>query len=199
MSNRFSLPASIIGRIDVSRLIRELGALEEYLIAARIRNPHSEIIMPRVSLLLELLAKSNSISLMVDDQRKSLETILMDIREHAPSVQVSFASNPSAAMIEKLVQWFRREAHPYTMIQTGLQPSLAAGCMLRTPNRIFDLSLRKKLDEQKPLLIEALIGEKSGSSSKPIEVNQETNHDTDHVANLVNVTVSSVDSEGQAP
>jgi F0F1-type ATP synthase delta subunit len=151
-----SLPHSVVSKIDVSRLLREMAALEEYLIAARIRSPRGEIIMPRLSLLLELVARANAMNLAVEEHRKSLTSILEDIREHAPTVHISFASNPSAAMVEKLVQWFRKETHPYALVQTGLQPGLAAGCIVRTPNKLFDFSLRKRLEEQKEILSEAI-------------------------------------------
>ena len=56
----------------------------------------------------------------------------------------------------KLLEWFRGNAHPNTLLHVGLQPELAAGCMIRTSNRYFDMSFRKRFKSSKAKLLIAL-------------------------------------------
>jgi F0F1-type ATP synthase delta subunit len=59
---------------------------------------------------------------------------------------MSFASEPSAKSLGTLVDWLRTNIHPQVVVSVGIQPSIAAGCIVRTPNRQYDFSLRQSLD-----------------------------------------------------
>ena len=52
--------------------------------------------------------------------------------------------------------WFRAEAHPYVLLKVGLQPNIAAGCVIRTSNKYFDLSFRNQFSRSKDKLSIAL-------------------------------------------
>jgi F0F1-type ATP synthase delta subunit len=58
------------------------------------------------------------------------------------------------------VTWLRANIHPQALVQVGLQPNIAAGCVVRTANKQFDLSLRQSFAKHKDLLIEQFRGAK---------------------------------------
>ena len=151
-----TLPMLVFGVVEVRRLKRELEALDEFMRQARLRDPGKQAALPRVSRLLDALATDNSRNLLQDDQRQELYDYLANVEKSAPSVHISFASDPSSAFTAKVVTWLRNNVHPAMLLQTGLQPTIAAGCVLRTANKSFDFSLRDRFDEQKPLLLQAL-------------------------------------------
>lgn len=150
------LPHLIVSQSDVKRLLRELAALGDFMHQSSIRTPGSGIKLPKTSRLLDELASDNGFNLLQTEDLDKLTVFLTDIRDHAPVVHISFSSDPSAAFTNKLISWFRREIHPQLLLQIGLQPTLAVGCIVRTANQQFDLSLRKSFIDKRPILIEKL-------------------------------------------
>lgn len=150
------LPVLVFGVVEVRRLKRELEALDEFMRQAAIREPGKQPALPRVSRLLDALATDNSRNLLQDSDRQELYRFLANVEKTAPTIHISFASDPSSAFIAKLVTWLRGNIHPSILLQTGLQPTIAAGCVVRTTNKSFDLSLRQSLTDQRAKLIEAL-------------------------------------------
>jgi F0F1-type ATP synthase delta subunit len=150
------LPVLVFGVVEVRRLKRELEALDEFMRQSTIREPGKQAALPRVSRLLDALAGDNNRNLLLEAERDAMHDFLTHIEETAPTIHVSFASDPSSAFVAKLVTWLRGNIHPTVLLQIGLQPTLAAGCVVRTPNKVFDLSLRQSLAAQRVKLIEAL-------------------------------------------
>lgn len=150
------LPVLVFGVAEVRRLKRELEALEDFVRASEIREPGKQAALPRVSRLLDALATDNSRNLLQEEDRKEMYQFLAGIESKAPTIHVSFASDPSSSFVAKLVTWLRGNIDPSILLQIGLQPTIAAGCVVRTPNKQFDLSLRQNLTEQRGKLIEAL-------------------------------------------
>jgi hypothetical protein len=150
------LPVLIFGIVEVRRLKREIEALDEYMRQTGLREPGKQPALPRVSRLLDALAADNSRSLLQETARKELYDFLSSVETDAPSVHISFASDPSSAFTAKVVTWLRTNIHPAVLVQTGLQPTMAAGCVLRTPNHSFDFSLRSRFDKRRDLLLNAL-------------------------------------------
>lgn len=147
------LPLSVIGRQDVVRLIRELASLDEFMLQTKLRKAGESVTLPRMSRLLEETTTDNSLNLLHAADRKALTKVLIEIRDKAPQIHVSFAADPSAAFMKKIVDWFRREVHPVALVQVGLQPNIAAGCTIRTTNKYHDLSLRNSFVKKRDLLI----------------------------------------------
>lgn len=150
------LPLAVIGPVDVGRLQRELSALDEYLRQAAIRAPGESASLPRTSKLLEETATQNQCNLLVSAERGQLIRFLTELKQAAPVLHVSFAVDPSPTFLRKLVEYLRREIPPRMLIQLGLQPSIAAGCVVRTPDKYFDFSLRRHLADKRQLLIDAI-------------------------------------------
>ena len=118
---------------------------------------------PRLTRLLEALAKENKCNLLDQPQRRKLTQQLNQILKQAPLLHISFASDPAPRVLERILVWLRANIHSQTLLQVGLQPTIAAGCTLRTPNKVFDMSLRSQLNGQEPYLVKLIAGAAHGS------------------------------------
>jgi F0F1-type ATP synthase delta subunit len=145
------LPITITTKQDLHRLIREIEALDNYINQNSIRGQKSAA-LPRLTNTLEALLRDNSIEIMNDKTRAELRQKVGKLVNTAPVVHMSFAVEPSSFMTQKIVGWFRKEVHPAIMLHTGIQPSIAAGCVMRTTNKYFDFSLRQHLKASQGLL-----------------------------------------------
>ena len=150
----FVLPAQLSGKTDINRLLRELEKLEEALIAQESK----KTLPPKITGLLNQTALANGYKLLERTHRQHITDQLTKIRDHAPLLHISFAAEPSPKVTETLLTWLRTNIHRYVLLQIGLQPAIAAGCVLRTPNKIFDMSLGARLQKQTPYLLELLKG-----------------------------------------
>ena len=158
---QFELPTLVFGSVELHRLQREMEALEEYMIQADIRTPGKQAPLPKMSRFLEAVADNNDLHLLKPEDRKQLSAVLKQISETAPTIHISFAADPSAAFTAKVVGWFRTNIHPHSLIQVGLQPGIAAGCIVRTNNKSFDFSLRNRFFEKRDFLTQSIEGKTS--------------------------------------
>ncbi len=149
------LPLSVVTRSDVSRSLRELVAIDDFFHQASVRGSKDQQ-MPTVSRVLDGLATANGLNLLQPQDRDRLKQFLTRLKANAPVVHMSFPSEASGPFLAKILEWFRREAHPHTVLHVGLQPELAAGCLVRTTNKMFDFSFRKRFEQSKQKLIAAL-------------------------------------------
>lgn len=154
----FSLPIEIVSDSDLNRLVRELKSLDDYFLNAAARKGGTVIQPPRVTRMLNSIANGLQYNLLEESKRQKLVDELKTIRTNAPLMHISFATEPSPKALERILVWLRSNIHPYTLLQVGLQPTIAAGCVLRTPNKVFDMSLRSYLDTQKGYLVELVKG-----------------------------------------
>jgi hypothetical protein len=154
-SKPMTLPMLVFGIVEVRRITRELESLDEFLRGMAIRR-QTKFEMPRVSRMLEALASENGCDLLKGAHRKLLMDFLKQVQSNAPAVHMSFAADRSSSFTAKIVGWLRANIHPLTLLQIGLQPTIAAGCVIRTTNHVLDLSLRGRFAEQQQLLIDAI-------------------------------------------
>lgn len=140
---------------DLHRLIREVEALDNYILQNSIRGQQSAA-LPRLTTTLETLIRDNSLDVMDNKSRQALKATLADLLKSAPVVHMSFAIEPSSFMTQKIVSWFRNEVHPALMLHTGIQPTIAAGCVMRTSNKYFDFSLRQHLKASQDMLMKSI-------------------------------------------
>lgn len=150
------LPASVIGMLDVGRLIRELEKIENIMQSDELRTGATSAQMPKLSPLLEQLADQNRLDLSVEHQRQSALEFLQLIRKDAPKIHISFSANPSGQFMQKLIVWLRQNLHPHVLVAVGLQPGIGAGCVLRTTNKYFDMSLSRSFAGSRDLLMKRL-------------------------------------------
>lgn len=151
----FELPESVTSPVEIARLSREVEQVAEFMGQAKIRKT-KDAKLPSPTKLLSDICEANNLNLLHEHDRHVLLQSLGVVKEQAPLLHFSFAANPSAMFIRKLISWLRLEIHPYTLVTIGLQPGLGAGCMLRTRNNYFDLSLRQHLSGQRDVLIQKL-------------------------------------------
>jgi hypothetical protein len=157
MARELQLPTAMIGPADVSRLKRELDTFDERQRQSDLRSKadkKKKTLEP--GKLLFDFATLNNCDITNADQRAQLVTDIEAVVKSAPIVTMSFAVDPSAPFMSTLVEWFRTSVHPHVLIRIGLQPNVAAGCVLRTSSKIYDFSLRSKFTEQRPLLVTKL-------------------------------------------
>jgi hypothetical protein len=151
-NRQFILPYSVVTRIDVGRLKRELQGLENSLQQLALREPTTQVKLPRTSRLLDELAEANKLNLLQAADRQAVLQFLELLHTKGPRLHMSFGADPTPRFMGRLVAWLRQEIHPLLLLQVGLDPSLGAGCVVRTPNHQFDLSLRRYFADQRGLL-----------------------------------------------
>lgn len=154
-SKNLVLPMEIISRTHLSRCLREIEKVDDYFHQASIRGSSNQE-LPDVSRELDGLMSANGLNLLQADDRDKMKSFLARLKSKAPVVHMSFPSEAGSAFLGKLLVWYRREAHPYTVLHVGLQPELAAGCTVRTTNKQYDFSFRKRFEKSKSKLIEQL-------------------------------------------
>lgn len=151
------LPITVMTRQELLKLGHEVRDRKEQLIQLHIKHPGSTgASLPRLSLTLEKMLEDNNITLNTESAAKKLEQELAEIIDGAPSLHFSFAANPSAAFLERLLSWLRAEINPYVLITVGLQPLISAGCTLRTSNKYYDLSMKQRFTKTQDKLRELL-------------------------------------------
>lgn len=157
MAHDFRLPTSVVGPADLVRLKRDLEGLDNEQDQAKLRarkGGKSEV--AEAGKVLSELAATNELDLHKAADRQQLLDHLTTAIKSAPTVTMSFAVDPSTAFMAKVVDWLRSSIHPLILVRVGLQPSIAAGCTLRTTSKIYDFSLRSKFTAQRPMLIKRL-------------------------------------------
>ncbi len=152
------LPASVVSRVDASRLAREVDAIDGFLRQAHVRGADvaDEAKLPSLSRTLEDMTHTNRLNLLRPEDRQQLQQFLAGLKKDAPAIHMSFAVVPPPDFTAKLVEWLRGNIHPSLLLTIGLQPSIAAGCVIRTTNKYFDCSVRQHLMANRPKLVELI-------------------------------------------
>lgn len=149
------LPYIIASRKDIIRLHREVRQFID-IVSQSIMRHDNPIKYPEITDHLRAVATENQVNLRSTKHCEILLGQLESLKDKAPSVHVSFPVEPNAEILQKLVNWFRQEIDPHVVIQVGIQPTIAAGVVLRTPNKQFDFSLRQHLYRNRDKLREAI-------------------------------------------
>lgn len=149
------LPAILASKQDITHVHRELRVFSDLVMQSIMRHDKT-VKYPPISATLRALAIENQLDLRDEEVCKKLLATLEDLKHHAPAVHISFPTDPSPEVVQKLVVWLRKEVDPRIVIQIGLQPTIAAGIVMRTPNHYFDFSLRRHFYDNRGKLIEAL-------------------------------------------
>lgn len=155
-NNDLRLPIQVTSRAEVSRLIREIDEIGSFMEQAAIRRSGSAMHLPRTSRLLDEMAASSELNLLVAKDRGELMGFLVSVKSKAPVLHIGLGVDPSPVFVQKLLTWLRKEIHPVLLLHIGLQPSIGAGCTVRGNSLYLDLSLRKHFHGQRALLISRL-------------------------------------------
>lgn len=145
----FKLPLSVLNRRDVARLASELEKIDDIVTTSRVRARTGVNQMPQVTLtqpLIDFLV-GNRLEIKTERARTELIKHVHILKEHAPLVHLTFAAPADQESIRVLTEWLRSGVHPQSVVEVGVQPSLIAGVVVRTPNRVYDFSLRASLKD----------------------------------------------------
>jgi len=143
--------------VDIGRLIREIEMIDESLLQLGLRQSGTEIKMPKTTTLMDQIIDLNKLNLLQTEDRQLLKQFLEAVKQKAPVMHVSFSADPNTAFIEKLMAWLRREIHPLVLMTVGLQPNIGAGCVIRTTNKHFDMSLKQDFAKKAEMLRQAIV------------------------------------------
>jgi F0F1-type ATP synthase delta subunit len=152
---QLALPLQVATPVDVGRLLRELEQIDNLLMQAELRKEQNPK-LPKTSLLMDHLIGLNKLDLLQSTHRKQLQAFLVQVREKSPVLHMSFSADPAPVFIERLMTWLRREIDPLVLLTIGLQPNIGAGCIVRSRNKQFDLSLKQDMLDKRDALKQAI-------------------------------------------
>jgi hypothetical protein len=164
----FAVPVLVVGQSDIGRLLRELETLDNQLLQLGLRASDNGVALPKTGRLLSELVQLNKLNLLDAKDRDSLKTNLETVKDHAPLLHISFSADPTTPFIEQLMIWLRREIHPQVLLTIGLQPTIGAGCIVRSTNKYFDCSLRHDFMNKRDLLLEKLMAATQAPPAAPV-------------------------------
>ncbi|MEM6997506.1 MAG: hypothetical protein AAF413_01200 [Patescibacteria group bacterium] len=154
-----TLPKLVATRADVLRLRREVESLDRYFAILHQQGKETENVqLPKISKGLQAFSSENSLNLHDQIVRKTLLEFLDFLKIKSPVIHFSFANDPSAQTVSKLIEWLRREIHPRVLLTVGVSPSIGGGCMLRTHSKVFDFSFKQHFANNKSSLREVISG-----------------------------------------
>ncbi len=147
-----SLPSSIIGDVEINRILRELKLVDSHLVKESIGGRGLEMGLPQVSGVLYSLATYNKLNLSDSGHRNRLKTFLIDVKAKSPIIHVGIAHEASVNEIFPIVTWLREEIHPTAMVHIDIQPEIIGGFTIRTVNHFYDFSLRRYIEGSRGIL-----------------------------------------------
>ncbi|HSX06530.1 MAG TPA: hypothetical protein VLG92_02325 [Candidatus Saccharimonadia bacterium] len=155
----FVFPPALVTRADLARLVREVEAIDNEFEAQKARNHTSGKTgyrLPALSRSLGDFLDLNKLDLTDDHGRMVLKEQLRITKDKAPIIHMVFAVEADPASLAQLVTYLRKEIHPQTLLNVGLQPALVGGAYIRTPNHIHDFSLRELLASKRNVITTSL-------------------------------------------
>ena len=145
-SSGLILPTAIATKADLVNVIRNLEAVLDTFVENSVRTDEGVDFASQatVSSNLALLVKENQLEVSVETL-KALQVWLNHLKDHAPMVRFTFANDPNPEFLASIVEWLRQNSGQFVLIRYGIQPSIAAGCLMYTPRKRYDFSLRKTI------------------------------------------------------
>jgi hypothetical protein len=153
----FILPPSLTTKLDLAKIIREVEAIGQELESQKIRGQSQDgYKIPPMSSGLSDFLSINKIDFMNDQARMILSEQLRALKDKVPIIHFTFASAADPQSLQQLVAWIRKELHPWTLIEVGVQPALIGGAYIRTPNHVHDFSMRSLFKNNSDVLVKDL-------------------------------------------
>ncbi len=152
------IPSIVITKRDVVALGIELEQLDENIQAAtvRMREGFQSPALPPLSDGLTQFVQQNGLDLRSAPVRAATLKQIRALKDTLPVFHMTFAAPADRASLAKLAEWLRHSVHPQAIIEDGVQPNLVAGVYLRTPNHVYDLSLRSAFADKRQVLLQQL-------------------------------------------
>lgn len=154
----YLLPPSVVTRVDIARLVREVEWVDNELTTAMVRTKAGvqQPAQPVISSALEDFLRLNKLSLTETQKRTHVLKQLRQLKDSAPVIHMTFAVTADRESLQELAAWLRGSVHPQAVVAVGLQPALVAGVYLRTPNHVHDFSMRAALGKSRGILAKEL-------------------------------------------
>ena len=154
----FSLPAGVVSRRDLARLVAEAEHIDDEMTAAdvRARKTKQAAETPAFSGSFTDFLTDNKLDFSESKVRTDIIKELRQLKAKAPVVHTTFAVPADIESLQTLAAWFRKSVHPQVLLEIGLQPALVAGVYVRTPNHVHDMSLRSALAGKRDVLVKDL-------------------------------------------
>lgn len=172
-STEFILPVMLVGPADINRTLLELQMVDDVVRQAALSGSETPK-LPKTSRLIDSLAEANRVDLADQAERDRLIAFMESLQQHAPVLHISFAAEPSADFTAKIIAWLRQNISKYVLVHIGLQPSIAAGCIIRSTNKVFDLSLRRHLEQKRSYLMDLMQGVQPVAAGPRVDPNGTT-------------------------
>jgi hypothetical protein len=179
----YILPAALIGRSDLARLVREVETIDNDLESQKVRNRGTQngYSMPTMSRSMTDFLQQNSIDVGKDQVRMVVKDQLRKLKDKAPVIHMTFAAEADPEFLQQLTAWIRQNIHPQALLSIGMQPSLVGGVYMRTPNHVHDFSLKSLLHGKRDVIVNELDGalraavtpNPISASAGPMEVHRE--------------------------
>lgn len=143
----FKLPDVIIRKKDAQRVCDELRELRtQPNIAQALENVSDEArAAARIN---QKILEDSGIATLVSELEKTIE--------NAPVFEVILPTIPHDSFLNDIGKWFRQEIHPYSLVKVSVRRSIGGGVVLRSKNRLFDLSFRPHILDAKDKLPEVV-------------------------------------------
>lgn len=151
---QYAFPPALTGRADLSRLLRELEVIDNDLESQRARatDKSQGYHLPTMSQAMSDFLELNKVDMANDHARMQLTTNLRKLKDRAPVIHMTFATEADPQSLGQIVAWARKELHPQALISVGLQPSLIGGVYVRTPNHVHDYTIRANMKKSREIL-----------------------------------------------
>lgn len=101
-------------------------------------------------------AQTNALASLTLASQAKLVNYLKELLTSGPQFSLVVASMPNGEELAELTGWFRSHIHPQAMLHIAQNSDLLAGCILRTDEAVYDLSLRSSLFANSDKLVERL-------------------------------------------
>lgn len=159
----FTLPPSIVSKVDIARLVREFEAVDNAMTTRDVRTRAGGIGDDLSAMSPQLTAFLDENKLNLEDASERAEYLrhLKALKKNIRVMNMTFAVVADPESLQQLAAWVRESIHPQLVIEAHLQPALVAGMYLRSQNHVFDFSVRNALKEKRGELkkeLEALRG-----------------------------------------
>ncbi len=149
------LSQSIQKPSQLRKILRELDKVEDTISEHRIRGDDQAWDI-NLSFSLDELIKNNDLKITNREDFNNLKNFLKDLQTNGKVLHFSFNQSASEMILNKLIEWLRKNIDPNVLVTTGLNNSLGVGFILRSTNKYFDFSLGSILRDKRELLVKKI-------------------------------------------
>lgn len=146
-----ALPIDIYSPDQLSELVLELQDLAAALRDGTARgDTHEVAISPGLASLLNANQTNNTDVNGVEALTKDVEATL----QVAPTVHILLAASPNRVTKRQLVEWFRTEINPQTLLTFAARGDLGGGAIVQAGSHLYDMSFRRSIIDNKARMTE---------------------------------------------